>query len=130
MKFTIEIEREDDGRWIAEVPALSGVLCYGQTREEAVAHVQALALRVIAERLEHGETPAELLNVSFESVERERSQHKQGYSGAGPGEHDIILPLGRASRGHAALPETSRWHSGTAKIATTPASPAAFCRGP
>lgn len=68
MKFTIEIEREDDGRWIAEVPALAGVLCYGQTREETVARVQALALRVIAEQLEHGEAPAELLNVSFEAA--------------------------------------------------------------
>ena len=46
--FTIELEREEDGRWIAEVPALPGVLCYGQDRDEAVAGVQALALRVIA----------------------------------------------------------------------------------
>ena len=66
--FTIELEREDDGRWLAEVPALAGVLCYGQDRNEAVARVQALALRVIAERLEHGEAPAELLNVSFEAA--------------------------------------------------------------
>ena len=48
--FTIELEREEDGRWIAEVPALSGVLCYGRDRDQAVAGVQALALRVIAER--------------------------------------------------------------------------------
>ena len=68
MKFTIEIECEDDGRWIAEVPALAGVLCYGQTREETVARVQARALRVIAEQLEHGEAPAELLNASFEAA--------------------------------------------------------------
>jgi predicted RNase H-like HicB family nuclease len=68
MTFTIELEREEDGRWIAEVPALSGVLCYGQTREQAVARVQALALRVIADRLEHGEAPAELLNVSFQAA--------------------------------------------------------------
>ena len=54
MIFQIEIEREADGRWIAEVPDLAGVLAYGQTRDEAVARVQALALRVIAERLEHG----------------------------------------------------------------------------
>ena len=51
--FPIEIERETDGRWLAEVPALPGVMCYGQDRDEAVALVQALALRVIAERLEH-----------------------------------------------------------------------------
>ncbi len=56
--FSIEIEREDDGRWLAEVPALSGVMAYGEDRDEAVARVQALALRVIAERLEHGEGPA------------------------------------------------------------------------
>ena len=68
MTLTIELEREEDGRWIAEVPALSGVLCYGQTREEAVARVQALALRVIAERLEHGEAPPELLSVSFQAA--------------------------------------------------------------
>jgi len=65
MTLTIEIEREADGRWIAEVPDLPGTLCYGQTREEAIARVQALALRVIAERLEHDEAPRELLSVSF-----------------------------------------------------------------
>jgi predicted RNase H-like HicB family nuclease len=48
----IEIEREDDGRWIAEVPDLSGVMEYGETREEAIARVQSLALRVIADRLD------------------------------------------------------------------------------
>jgi predicted RNase H-like HicB family nuclease len=63
--FTIEIEREEDGRWLAEVADLSGVMAYGQNRDEAIARVQALALRVIAERLEHREAPAELLNVSF-----------------------------------------------------------------
>jgi predicted RNase H-like HicB family nuclease len=68
MTFTIELELEADGRWIAEVPDLAGVLAYGQTRDEAVARVQALALRVIAERLEHAETPAELLNVSFQAA--------------------------------------------------------------
>jgi predicted RNase H-like HicB family nuclease len=63
--FTIELEHEEDGRWIAEVPALPGVLCYGQNRDEAVAGVQALALRVIAERLENREAPAEFLSVTF-----------------------------------------------------------------
>ena len=66
--FSIEIEREDDGRWIAEVPALTGVMCYGADRDEAVARVQALALRVIAERLEHREAPAEFLNVTFQAA--------------------------------------------------------------
>lgn len=65
MTLTIEIERESDGRWIAEVPTLPGTMCYGQSRDEAIAHVQALALRVIAERLELKETPPELLTVSF-----------------------------------------------------------------
>jgi predicted RNase H-like HicB family nuclease len=51
----IESEREDDGRWIAEVPALPGVLAYGTTEIEARAKVKALALRVIADRLDHGE---------------------------------------------------------------------------
>jgi len=68
MQLAIELEREDDGRWIAEVPALSGVLAYGRSREQAVAKVQALALRVLAERLEHGESPPELLSVSFQAA--------------------------------------------------------------
>jgi predicted RNase H-like HicB family nuclease len=55
MNFEIELDREEDGRWIAEVAGLNGVLAYGQTREEAIAKVQALALRVIADRIEHGE---------------------------------------------------------------------------
>lgn len=65
MNFTIEIELEDDGRWIAEVMELPGVLVYGQTREEAIAKVQALALHVVADRLEHGEVTPDLMSVSF-----------------------------------------------------------------
>ncbi len=53
--FKVELERETDGRWIAEVPELPGVLAYGASREEAVTRAQALSLRVLAERLEHGE---------------------------------------------------------------------------
>jgi predicted RNase H-like HicB family nuclease len=56
MAMTIEIEQEDDGRWIAEVSELPGVMSYGQTRQEAIERVQALSLRVLADRLEHGET--------------------------------------------------------------------------
>jgi len=52
--MNIEIEREDDGRWIAEVPELPGVMGYGRSREEAISKVEALALRVLADRLEHG----------------------------------------------------------------------------
>jgi predicted RNase H-like HicB family nuclease len=66
--FKIEMEREQDGRWIAEIPDLAGVLCYGADQNEAVARVQALALRVLAERLEHRETPGELLNVTFQAA--------------------------------------------------------------
>jgi predicted RNase H-like HicB family nuclease len=65
MNFTVEIEREEDGRWIAEVIELPGVLAYGQTREEAISKVQALALRVLADRLEHGESTPELISLSF-----------------------------------------------------------------
>ena len=56
----IEIELEDDGRWIAEVKDLPGVMGYGRSREEAISKVEALALRVIADRLEHGESIPEL----------------------------------------------------------------------
>jgi predicted RNase H-like HicB family nuclease len=55
MKFSIECEREDDGRWLAEVPQLPGALAYGATADEAMARAEVLALRVLAERLEHGE---------------------------------------------------------------------------
>lgn len=56
----IEIEREDDGRWLAEIPDLPGVMVYGPTQAEAAAKVKALALRVMADRLEHGESIPEL----------------------------------------------------------------------
>ena len=56
----VETERETDGRWIAEVTALPGVMTYGATREEAVAKAEALALRVLADRVEHGEAVPEL----------------------------------------------------------------------
>ncbi len=62
MDFRVELEREEDGRWIAEVSELPGVLVYGETVEQAQAKAQALALRVLADRLDHGEA------VPFESV--------------------------------------------------------------
>ena len=65
MKLTVETEQEDDGRWIAEVPDLPGVLAYGTTEPEARARAQALAHRVVADRLEHGEASPDLLNISF-----------------------------------------------------------------
>ncbi len=68
MRFTVELEQETDGRWIAEVPELPGTMCYGATREEAMAKVQALALRVIADRLEHRESAPELVSVVFSAA--------------------------------------------------------------
>ena len=65
MTFKVEIEQEEDGRWIAEVIELLGVLAYGATPDEARAKVQALALRVLADRLEHGEAGPDLVNISF-----------------------------------------------------------------
>jgi predicted RNase H-like HicB family nuclease len=56
----VEVEREDDGRWIADVVDLPGVMAYGQTREEAVERAKALSLRVLADRLEHGEDVPEM----------------------------------------------------------------------
>lgn len=64
MDFNIECEREDDGRWLAEVPQLPGVLAYGSSSDEAMAKVEVLALRVLAERLEHGESRAHSINIS------------------------------------------------------------------
>jgi predicted RNase H-like HicB family nuclease len=66
--FRVETEQETDGRWLAEVVELPGVLAYGTRQEEAVSRVQALALRVVAERLEHGETGPELLSISFKAA--------------------------------------------------------------
>ncbi|MGD1026530.1 type II toxin-antitoxin system HicB family antitoxin [Candidatus Binatus soli] len=66
MKLRVEFDRETDGRWIAEVPELPGVLAYGKTRAAALAAVEALALRVIADRIENGELTA-LPDVLFQS---------------------------------------------------------------
>jgi predicted RNase H-like HicB family nuclease len=63
MPLTIEVEREEDGRWLAEVPEIPGVLAYGQTREEATERVQALSLRVLADRLDHGEAVPQMNSV-------------------------------------------------------------------
>jgi len=64
MNFDIESEREDDGRWLVEVPQLPGVLAYGTTRDEAMAKAQILALRVLAARLEHGESRPQSTSIS------------------------------------------------------------------
>lgn len=67
LSYRVEIEREADGRWIAEVVDLPGALAYGNSAEEALSHAQALALRVLADRLEHGEGPAGALSLRFET---------------------------------------------------------------
>jgi predicted RNase H-like HicB family nuclease len=67
MAYRVEIEREDDGRWLAEVIDLPGCMAYGATPEESLARAQALALRVLADRLEHGEWPAGPVAVTFEA---------------------------------------------------------------
>jgi len=54
--YAVEIEQEADGRWIAEVPELPGVMAYGNSRDEAIRRAQALSLRVLADRLEHNES--------------------------------------------------------------------------
>jgi len=60
MGVTVNLEREDDGRWLAEVPDLPGVLVYGLTQDDAIAKVKALSFRVIADRIEHGEPVPEM----------------------------------------------------------------------
>ncbi|MCE9616695.1 MAG: type II toxin-antitoxin system HicB family antitoxin [Lentisphaerae bacterium] len=63
MLMKIELEREEDGRWIAEIPEIPGVMVYGATKQEAISKAEALALRAMADRLEHGEEIPELRNV-------------------------------------------------------------------
>ncbi len=65
MTLTLQLEQEADGRWIAEVPDLPGTLVYGASQEEATAKAKALALRVLADRLEHGETDADIGDIAF-----------------------------------------------------------------
>jgi len=65
MELVVEVEQEEDGRWIAEIPSLPGVLAYGRTRDDALRAVEALALRVLADRLEHGEIATAPVSLSF-----------------------------------------------------------------
>ena len=67
MSYHVEIEQEEDGRFLAEVVDLPGVMAYGETAEVALAHVQALALRVLADRLDNGEGPQGPVSVIFET---------------------------------------------------------------
>lgn len=64
MNFSIEFERETDGRWVAEIPELPGVLAYGATPDEAMGKAEILALRVLAERIENGEIRPMDLSIS------------------------------------------------------------------
>ena len=69
MNLAIELEQEDDGRWIAEIDELDGVLVYGATKEEAIKNVKTLALRVIADRLENGESmPQQVESLIFQAA--------------------------------------------------------------
>ncbi len=68
MNLTIEVEQEEDGRWIAEVIDLPGVLAYGQTIEEAMTKVQALALRVLADKIENDKNDVKYINISFQAA--------------------------------------------------------------
>lgn len=68
MVFRVDVEREADGRWIAEILELPGAMAYGPTREEAMARAKALALRAVAERLEHGEAGPDLADILFRAA--------------------------------------------------------------
>jgi len=68
MQFTVETEQETDGRWIAEIIELPGVMKYGRTRVEALSQAEALALRVMAERIEQGEQLAAPLTITFKAA--------------------------------------------------------------
>jgi len=68
MKLIIEYEQEEDGRWLAEVKEIPGTMAYGVTSQDAMAKVQALALRVVADRIEHGEAMPDTLNISFQAA--------------------------------------------------------------
>jgi predicted RNase H-like HicB family nuclease len=65
VNLTIDLDREEDGRWIAEALELPGVMCYGQSRNEAIANAERLVIEVIADRIAYGELPPSALNVSF-----------------------------------------------------------------
>jgi predicted RNase H-like HicB family nuclease len=65
MNFSIECEREEDGRWIAEIPELPGALAYGKTQDEAMARSEVLALRALAEQLENGEQGPKAISISI-----------------------------------------------------------------
>ena len=65
MKYEIECERDEDGRWLAEIPQLPGVLAYGSSADNAIAKAEILALRILAERLEHGESGPQSFSIAI-----------------------------------------------------------------
>lgn len=65
VNLTIDLDLEEDGRWIAEALELPGVMCYGKSRDEAISNVERLAIEVIADRIVHGELPSSALGVAF-----------------------------------------------------------------
>ena len=75
MNLTIELDREEDGRWIAEALELPGVMSYGKTREEAVSNAERLAIEVIADRITYGESPSSALSVSFTITDEQMARH-------------------------------------------------------
>jgi len=70
MHLTIEIEQEEDGRWLTEVLEIPGVMAYGKTQEDAIAKIQTLTLRVLADRIEHGDTIPELSTIFSDSLSK------------------------------------------------------------
>lgn len=76
VNLTIDLDREEDGRWIAEALELPGVMCYGHTREEAISNTERLAIEVIADRITHGELPSSALRLSFTIPDEQLASHK------------------------------------------------------
>jgi predicted RNase H-like HicB family nuclease len=75
VNLTIDLDREEDGRWIAEALELPGVMCYGQTREGAISNAERLAIEVIADRIVQGELPASALSLSFTIPDEQLAGH-------------------------------------------------------
>jgi predicted RNase H-like HicB family nuclease len=75
VNLTVELDQEDDGRWIADILELPGVMCYGQTRDEAISNAERLAIEVIADRIAHGELPSSSLGVSFAIPDEQLARH-------------------------------------------------------
>jgi predicted RNase H-like HicB family nuclease len=75
VNLTVELDREEDGRWIAEALELPGVMCYGETRDEAISKTERLAIEVIADRIAHGEFPSTALGVHFVISDEQLAGH-------------------------------------------------------